>query len=117
MSAELIEKYEKVLSLYDPKKVDVEELAEIIDKSVSTIKNNHDKYEQQHKIAGVLVIVKLYRESSSFKKNRIEEILKGFYQYFDDEYRKYIDSLVFIRERFDADLSFYYNYLIKEKGS
>ena len=117
MDSNIVEKYNEVLLLFDQKKVKVSELAQILESCVKVIKQKYNNYDQQHKIAGTFVIVKLYQESESFNITQIEEILQGFYQYFDDEYKKYIDSLSLISERFDTDLSFYYNFIKNKKGS
>lgn len=116
-SQDLVTKYTKVLELYNNKNTNYTELAQIIEHTVSLIKNSYNKYETQYKIAGVMIMVKLYKEHSKFNISQIEEILIRFYKHFDDEYQKYIDSLVLINDRIDADLSFYYAFIKKEKES
>lgn len=109
----LLSKYTRVLELY--RNADQHELAWIIERSVSLIKYKRQDLNVQHQIAGAFVIVQLYlKAGSKFNTLQIEELLDEFYKYFDEEYDKYITSLSMMRERFDADLSFYWGFINKK---
>ena len=103
-------KYSKVLELFSHN-YDKQELVEILDKSVSIIKKNYNNYDVQHQIAGAYVIVELYNENKSFNFDKIEETLKEFFDYFDNEYQKYVNSLVILRDRMSVDLTFYNSFI------
>ena len=113
----LLSKYSKILELFDNKKYDKNELVRIFERTISFVKYNHDTYETEHKIAAVFVMTKLYTECKEFNTANIEDILKKFFTHIDNEYKKYVDSLSLIKNKFDADLTFYYDFIKKEKGN
>lgn len=109
---ELTKKYKHILNDYE-KKYHVD-IVNIVDKSINYIKNKYDKYNLNYKISGVYVIIKIYLNKKNFNSLKIEKTIDDYFNYFDNEYHKYMNTLVLISDEFYADLSFYDKYINKK---
>lgn len=103
----LKDKYKNLLTFFDPKKYDHDEMADAMEKIIHIVKQRGG----DHQLGCAWVVTLLYK-NSKITFLQIEDTIEEFYQYCGG-YDEYINSIV-IGDKFDNDLT-YYNYFLRKK--
>lgn len=109
---DLIKKYYSIIKTES--KTLWDDYANTLESCVSYLKDNNE-VDKELKVAATFVVKQLFLDDDKFEVKRIEHIIDDFLQYYADEYEDYINSFAILTDKFDADLSFYYDYVKKVK--
>ena len=108
---DLIKKYYPIIQTES--KILWSDYAKTLESCVSYLKDNNE-VDKELKVAATFVVKQLFLDDK-FEDKKIEELIDNFLQHHTDEYESYINSFAILTDKFDADLSFYYNYVKKVK--
>ena len=106
---DLTDKYARLLEMVS-KDYDHQELSEIIDETKNIIKNNYSSYTNSNQAGGLYVITKLY-QIGKLDKSEIQNILKNFFNFIDNNYQQELNDLVMNLDQLDFDLKFYIKFI------
>jgi len=109
---DLVKKYYPIIQTAN--KLLWSDYAKTLESCVSYLKDNND-VEIELKVAATFVVKQLFLDDDKFFDKKIENIINDFLQHYENEYENYINSFVLITDKFDLNLSFYYNYINKVK--
>jgi len=107
---ELTEKYRNLLSFFDEKKFNHDEISKVIDNVITKVKAKGGN----HQAGCAWVIMMLYKKGRC-NMVQIDDKIDEFNEYCG-EYDEYIDSLV-MGDKNDAQLTYYNSFLAKKKGN
>lgn len=107
---ELAQKYSCVLELIKNKD-QIPHLAYIIDYSVNFIKQNYSPFTDVWKAFGVVVVRHQWQNGKINNEQDIDNLLIGYFQYLNDNYEKYINSLGIVGSEYDRDYGIVRHYI------
>lgn len=109
---DLIKKYYPIIS--SSSKILWTDYANTLETCVLYLKDNNE-VNRELKVAATFVVKQLFLDDDNFEDKKIEDIIDNFLLHHANEYENYINSFALITDKFDADLTFYYNYVKKVK--